>query len=95
MLRSDCLSYYWAICYSPPVVKSAGFLTAKKDLSLALTSWSFDILTNWLDFTKTIILLALMASESVAHAAFGLMGYWLTAHNSYLLDSDYPVDSVI
>ena len=28
-----------------------------------------------LDFTKTIIPLALMASESIAHSAFGLMGY--------------------
>ena len=31
-------------------------------------------LTNWLDFTKTIIPLALMASESIAHLAFGLVG---------------------
>ena len=38
--------------------------------------FSLDIFsTNWLDFTKTIIPLALMASESIAHAAFGLMGY--------------------
>ena len=36
-------------------------------------------MTNWLDFTKTIITLSLMASESMAHPAFGLMGYWLTA----------------
>ena len=38
MLRSDWLSYHWAICtcYSLLVAKSAGFLTAKKDLSLAL-----------------------------------------------------------
>ena len=52
MLRSDWLSYYWAICYSPLVAKSAG-----------------------LDFTKTIIPLALMASESIAHEAEGRMGY--------------------
>ena len=31
--------------------------------------------TNSLDFTKTIIPLALMASELIAHSAFGLMGY--------------------
>ena len=29
-----------------------------------------------MDFTKTIIPLALMASESIAHSAFGLMGYF-------------------
>ena len=38
MLHSDWLSYYYAICYSPLVAKSAGFLAAKKDLRLALTS---------------------------------------------------------
>ena len=73
-----------AICYSPLVAKSAGFLAAKKDYSLALTSQSCFVstfLTNWLDFTKTIIPLALMASESIAHSAFGLMGYWLRAHS--------------
>ena len=31
MLHSDWLSYYYAICYSPLVAKSAGFLVAKKD----------------------------------------------------------------
>ena len=31
--------------------------------------------TNWLDFTKTIIPLALMASESIARSAFRLTGY--------------------
>ena len=30
---------------------------------------------NLLDFTERIIPLALMASESIAHQAFGLMGY--------------------
>ena len=34
MLRSDWLSYYQAICYSPLVAKSAGFLAAKKDLKV-------------------------------------------------------------
>ena len=38
MLRSDWISYYQAICYSPLVAKSAGFLAAKRDLRLALTS---------------------------------------------------------
>ena len=44
--------------------------------------FSLDIfLNNWLDFTKTIIIpLALIASESIVHSAFGLMGYWLIAH---------------
>jgi len=38
--------------------------------------FSLDIfLTNQLDFTKTIIPLVLMASASIAHSAFGLMGY--------------------
>ena len=35
---------------------------------------------NLLDFTKTIIPLAFMASDSVAYSALGLMGYWLKAH---------------
>ena len=30
-------------------------------------------MTNWLDFTKTIIALALMASESIAHEAEGII----------------------
>ena len=38
-------------------------------------------LTNQLDFTKTIIPLALIAYELIAHSAFGLMGYWLIAHS--------------
>ena len=41
MLRSDWLSYYWAICYSPLVAKSAGVLAAKKDL-LPPNSWAID-----------------------------------------------------
>ena len=44
MLRSDWLSYYKAICYSPLVAKRAGFLAAKKDLNLALSSQFFFIL---------------------------------------------------
>ena len=32
-------------------------------------------LTDWLDFTKTIIPRALMGSESIAHEAEGRMGY--------------------
>ena len=32
-------------------------------------------LADSLDFTKTIIPLALIASESIAHSAFGVMGY--------------------
>ena len=38
-------------------------------------------LINSLGFTKTIIPLALMTSESIAHSTFGLMGYWLKAHS--------------
>ena len=38
MLRRDWLTYHSAICYSLLVAKSARFLEAKKDLSLALTS---------------------------------------------------------
>ena len=38
-------------------------------------------LTSYLDFTKTIIPLALMASESIAHEAEGRMDYWLRAHS--------------
>ena len=34
MLRSDWLSYYLAICYSPLVAKIAGFLAPKKDLKV-------------------------------------------------------------
>ena len=34
-----------------------------------------------LKITETIIPLALIASESIAHYAFGLMGYWLIAHS--------------
>ena len=38
LTHSDWLSYYKAICYSPLVAKRAGFLAAKKDSSVALTS---------------------------------------------------------
>ena len=44
MLRSDWLSYYKAICYGLLVAKSARFLAAKKDYSLALNSENFFIL---------------------------------------------------
>ena len=44
MCRSDWLSYYYAICYSPLVAKNAGFLAAKKELKSCFklfcpTSW--------------------------------------------------------
>ena len=55
MLRSDWLSCYWAICYSPLVAKSArhiyNVLAAKKDLSLALTTaikMFFFLPTSWI-----------------------------------------------
>ena len=40
-----------------------------------------DIFDQLVDFTKTIIPLALMASESISHSVFGFMGYWLRAHS--------------
>ena len=40
-----------------------------------------DIFNNKLDFTKTIIPLPLIASESIAYEAEGRMGYWLRAHS--------------
>ena len=81
MLRFDWLSYN-AICYSSLVAKSArhicNVLSAKKDLSLVLTSArcfvSIFFLTNYIDFTKAIIPLALRAFESIAHPTFGLIG---------------------
>ena len=46
--------------------------------------FSFDIFwTNKLDFTKTIIPLALMAYESIAHSAFGLVGYLTSWSKKY------------
>ena len=45
------------------VAKSAGFLPAKKDESLGLSCFVSIFLTIQLDLTKTIIPLALMASE--------------------------------
>ena len=33
--------------------------------------------------TEVIIPLAFMASESIAHSAFGFMGYWLRAHSGW------------
>ena len=47
---------------------------------VSLSCFVSSFLTN-LDFTKTIIPRALMASESLAHLAFGLMDYWLRAHS--------------
>ena len=35
------------------------------------------LMTNQLDFTKTVTHFALMTSESMAHSTFVLMGYWL------------------
>ena len=64
VLRSDWFSYYQAIRYSPLVAKSAGFLAKASFNQLNLFSI---VLANQLDFTKTIIPLALMASESIAH----------------------------
>ena len=66
------------MCYSPLVAKSAGFgnKTVAAESRFASSScfvWVF--LTNTLDFTKTIIPLVLVASESIARSAFGLMGY--------------------
>ena len=49
----------------------------------SLSSFVSIFLKNQLDFTKTIIPLALMASdESIAHSALSLMGYWRRAHSS-------------
>ena len=87
MLRSDWLSYYQAICYSPLVAKSAGFLATKKDKSLALSCFVSIFLTNQLEFTKTIIPLALMASESLALKAKG-------QRPNELLNSPFPVLSL-
>ena len=68
------------MCYSLLLAKMArSLLTVRKGLKSSFhwrKMFSLDIfLTNWLDFTKTIIPLALMAPESIAHLAFGLMGY--------------------
>ena len=69
MLRSDWLSSSQAICYSPPVGCSdkRALFGGKKGLKSSfnqLKKFLFSIfLTNQLDFTKTIIPLALMASE--------------------------------
>ena len=80
MLRSDWLNYYYAICYSPLEAKSAGFENQNNGGWAGFCEiklFCLDILTNYLDFTKTIISLALMASESIAESR---MGYWLRAH---------------
>ena len=78
MLRSDWLSYYYTICYSSLVAKRAGFgnqTMAAESRFASLSCFVLIFLTNWLDFTKTIIPLALMSSESIAHSAFCLIGY--------------------
>ena len=43
MWRSDWLSYYYAICYSPLVAKNAGFLAAKKELKSCFKLFCLDI----------------------------------------------------
>ena len=63
-------------------------LAAKKGLMSSFNlqkMFSLDIFfTNQLDFTKTVIPLALIAYESRAHSVFGLMGYNLT-HSPFRL----------
>ena len=76
MLRCDWLSNYQAICYSPLVAKSIGFENQNNDGWIAflhLKLFCLDIFDQLVDFTKTIIPLALMASEQ------GKRGYWLRA----------------
>ena len=81
MLRSDWLSYYYALRYTPLLAKSAGFenqtMAAESPFFSSFNQRKkFDIfLTNQLDFTKIIIHLAHMASGSIAHAAFSFTGY--------------------
>ena len=70
MLRCDWLSYYWAICYSPLVAKSAGF--ENKTMAAESRLFCLDIFYQLVGFTKTVIPLALMASESIAHSALAL-----------------------
>ena len=73
MLRSHWLSYWSAICYNPqptssekrpPYLKYFG----GKKVNLGKIFRLDIFLTNYLDFTKTIIPLALMASGSIAHS---------------------------
>ena len=40
MLRSDWMSYYWAICYNPLTAKSAGIENQKKAVESRFTSYS-------------------------------------------------------
>ena len=58
-------------------------MAAKKDLSLALTKWKMFCLSNYF-FDQLVAFYKnnnyyssrpMMASESTAHSAFGLMGY--------------------
>ena len=52
-----------------------------------------------MDFTEGIIPLALMALESLAHLAFGLVEFWLRTHsgsrNKYLLLKTGSLDNAI
>ena len=72
MLYSDWLSYYWAICYSPLVAKSAhhicNVLSAKKAKSArsSFNKHKMFCFDNNAPFT-------LMASESIAHEAESAM----------------------
>ena len=51
MLCSDWLSYYYeAICYSPLVAKSAGFLAAKKGLKSCFKLFCLDIFYQLVGF---------------------------------------------
>ena len=54
----------------------------KKRLKCCFKLFCLDIFDQLVGFYyKTIISLAPMASDSIAHSAFGLMGYWLRAHS--------------
>ena len=58
----------------------------------------FPLLYLW--HAQIILPLALMASESIAHSAFGLMGYWLRAHSGsgiivkYMLNQNQYISSI-
>ena len=49
-MRSDWLSYYYAICYSPLVAKNAGFLAAKKELKSCFKLFCLDIFDQLVGF---------------------------------------------
>ena len=48
-------------------------------------------LTNLLDFTKTIIPLTLMPSDSIVHLTFCFMGHWLIAHSGSGIIVEYYI----